>query len=226
MKRPSQFLKNFKMFTFTDNEILTNEKCFDNLYDLYKYRSFKNKLVLVRENKIMYELPLKMISVKWAVALAERSLHFFEEKRPFDNRPRLAIEAAKQWIIDPNIDVVYVNAAYYSADAATAYIHTSAAAAAAADSAYAASATAVDSARAANAADDAAADAHIGSDFGSALPRRISRWAPPRWLSYYSYDQNWSRNKLKEIAEEYILKNTLKHLIIPELSDIIIKYVF
>jgi len=46
-------------------------------------------------------------------------------------------------------------------------------------------------------------------------------------LSYYSYDQkNWSRNKLKEIAEEYLLKNTLKHLIIPELSDIIIKYVF
>ena len=44
--------------------------------------------------------------------------------------------------------------------------------------------------------------------------------------------QNWSRNKLTEIVEEYLnnyrhlLKNTIKHLIIPELSDIIIKYVF
>ena len=45
-----------------------------------------------------------------------------------------------------------------------------------------------------------------------------------------NFIDNWSHNKLKEIGEEYLyyrkdLKNILKHLIIPELSDIIIKYV-
>jgi len=46
------------MFTFTDKEVgslLTDEKCFNDLYDLYMYRNFKNKLVLVFENKIAYE---------------------------------------------------------------------------------------------------------------------------------------------------------------------------
>ena len=82
------------MFTLTDKEVgslLTDEKCFNDLYDLYMYRNFKNKLVLVLEDQIVYELPLKMISVKWAVACAERCLHFFEEERPYDNRPRKAI---------------------------------------------------------------------------------------------------------------------------------------
>ena len=178
------------MFTFTDKEIgslLTDEKCFNDLYDLYKNRIFNNKLVLVLEDQIAYELPLKMISVKWAVACAERCLHSFEEERPNDNRPRLAIEAAKQWIIDQTnttaaddvyTAAVYVDDAAFAANAAASYVS------------YAANNAAV-----------------------------------------YVTEQEWSRNKLKEIVGEYLndyksdLKNTLIRNIIPELSDIIINYV-
>ena len=217
------------MFTFTDNEILTNEKCFDNLYDLYherifyQHNNFKYKIVLVLENKIMYELPLKIISVKWAVALAEKVLHFFEEKKPLDNRPRLAIEAAKRWIIDQTTD---------AADAAAA----SSAAASYAAAFYAAAA--LDN----NVASHAAAVASFAASTAAALDHNVDAalsaevWSSPSFFysseSEHVNQKNWSRNKLKEIGLEYLnnyikdLKNTLKHLIIPEISDIIIKYVF
>jgi len=208
------------MFTFTDKEVgslLTDEKCFNDLYDLYEYRSFNNKLVLVLENRIVYELPLIMISVKWAVAWAERCLHFFEEERPDDNRPRLAIEAAKQWIIDPTS-----NAARVAATASDA----------AADAAASAAAYAADAATAAAYA-AAYADAYyaVNAAFASATAATAAAYAANTNAS----EQEWSRNKLivrvKEIVGEYLndyksdLKNTLIRNIIPELSDIIINYV-
>jgi len=206
------------MFTITDKEVgslLTDEKCFNDLYDLYKNRKFKNKLVLVLENQIAYELPLKMISVKWAVACAEKCLHFFEEKMPDDNRPRKAIEAARQWIIDPTANARVADAAY------DAYAAADDAASVNSYAAYAANAAA--SAAAATANDYVAAVNAAG------------------YAAVYATEQKWSRNKLKEIIGEYLndyksdLKNTLivfvltrvrvRVNIIPELSDIIIKYV-
>ena len=206
------------MFTFTDKKVgrrVTDEKCFNDLYDLYMYRNFKKKLVLVFENKIAYELPLKMISVKWAVACAERSLHIFEEKRPLDDRPRLAIEAAKRWIIDPRTDA----SSYYvqSMGAAT-------------GPAYAAAYTAASAG--ASDGDNAASYAAFAVAYADNTIAVYYANAGAIYNAAYSDQQNWSRNKLKEIVEEYLnnyrhlLKNTLKHLIIPELSDIIIKYVF
>ena len=209
------------MFTFTDNEILTNEKCFDNLYDLYRYHYFTNKLVLVLENKIMYELPLKMISVKWAVALAERSLHMFEEKRPLDNRPRLAIEAAKQWINDPTIDTTVASNDSSNSNDATLYNDDVAASYACYAASCAAATAAVDNAAAAV----SAAVTNVNVNTAYLYNSNVDNFS-------ISEQQNWSRNKLKEIVEEYLnnykhlLKNTIKHLIIPELSDIIIKYIF
>jgi len=212
------------MFTFTDKEVgslLTDEKCFNDLYDLYTYRKFKNKLVLVLEDRIVYELSLKMISVKWAVACAERCLHFFEKKRPNDNSPRKAIEAAKQWIIDPtanaarNATNVYVVAAPVNT------------------AAFSASYSAYEAAAAASAiyASNAATAAYYAATYSAATA----------YYAVYATEQKWSRNKLKEIVGEYIndyksdLKNTLIVLvltrvrvqvnIIPELADIIIKYV-
>jgi len=192
------------MFTFTNKEVgslLTDEKCFNDLYDLYKYKYFKNKLVLVIEDQIVYELPLKMISVKWAVACAEKCLHIFEKARPNDNRPKKAIEAAKQWIIDQTnttaADDVYT-AAVYVDDAANA--------------AYSAAYAASRASHASTSAYYAAVAVANSSDINTA-------------------EQKWSRNKLKEIVGEYIidykndLKNTLIIHIIPELSDIIINYV-
>jgi hypothetical protein len=42
----------------------------------------------------------KKILVMWACDCAERVLRYFEEKRPEDQRPRQAIEAARTWVRD------------------------------------------------------------------------------------------------------------------------------
>ena len=97
-------------------------------------------------------------AVKIAVACAEHVLPFFEKKYPNDKRPRLAIEAALEWIKNPTDEnrakcrtaAAAAYAAYAAAAAAAAY-------AAAAAAAYAAAAYAADAA--ADAA-DAAADAY------------------------------------------------------------------
>jgi len=218
------------MFTITDKEVgslLTDEKCFNDLYDLYydyQYRYYYNKLVLVLENRIVYELPLKMISVKWAVACTEKCLHFFEEERPDDNRPRKAIEAARQWIIDPTINIAVIAAARdHAANAANAVIAASAAAYASA--AASAAAASVNSSYAAAYASRASISAANAADSANAANANAANAAIA--------EQKWSRNKLKEIVGEYIndyksdLKNTLivQVNIIHELSDIIIKYV-
>jgi len=224
------------MFTFTDKKVgslLTDEKCFNDLYDLYKNRKFKNKLVLVLENRIAYELPLKIISVKWAVACAERCLHFFEEKIPDDNRPRKAIEAAQQWIIDQTNATANAARIAYAAVYATQAAHASRADVTAYYAADAAADAARATANAANAASNAAASAYYAANAAANAANAAN--ADSTDLS----EQKWSRNKLKEIVGEYLndyrsdLKNTLIVLgltrvrvhIIPELSDIIIKYV-
>ena len=78
-----------------------------------------------------------------AIFSAELVLHIFEEKYPEDKRPRLAIEAAKKWLVNPSKET----AAAAAAAAAAAY-----AAYAAADAAYAAAAA--DAANAAAAGKD------------------------------------------------------------------------
>lgn len=62
--------------------------------------------LLNRENKIRY-----------AIFSAELVLHLFEKEFPSDKRPRQAIEAAKNYLINKNIDAAY--AAARSAYAAT-----------------------------------------------------------------------------------------------------------
>jgi hypothetical protein len=104
---------------------------------------------LSKENKIHY-----------AIFAAEQVIDIFEKKYPNDNRPRKAIEAAKNYLKDPsaaNKKVAYAaaaaaayaaayatNAAAYAADAAAyaAYAADAAAAYAAAADAYATNATA------------------------------------------------------------------------------------
>lgn len=40
-------------------------------------------------------------NVKWSIACVESVLYIFENQHPNDKRPRKAIEAAKQWLLDP-----------------------------------------------------------------------------------------------------------------------------
>ena len=55
-----------------------------------------------QEMRLIKELPTKKISVEFAIACAERCLKNFEKKYPKDKRPRQAIQAAKNWLKNPN----------------------------------------------------------------------------------------------------------------------------
>ena len=88
---------------------------------------------------VFIRLATKMQNVKWSLLCASKVLHIFEEKYPDNKKPRLALEAAENWINNPNDDTA--NAAYAAASAANAAAYAANAAAyAAASAAYAANA--------------------------------------------------------------------------------------
>ena len=66
-------------------------------------------------NWLITRLLTKENRIKYAIFAAEQVLHIFEDKYPGDSRPRKAIEAAKEYLINPNA------VAIYAADAADAY---------------------------------------------------------------------------------------------------------
>jgi lysyl-tRNA synthetase class I len=84
----------------------------------------------------------KRDSVELAVFAAEQVIKKYEKKYPNDDRPRKAIEAAKEWLKNPTA----AHAAYaaYAADAAHAAYAAAEAAYAAAEAAYAAEAKILD----------------------------------------------------------------------------------
>src|SRR5574343_301003 len=118
-------------------------------------------------------------SVKLAIYVAEMVIHIFEDKNPYDDRPRKAIEAAKSWLAGKSAyaaayayaaaKAAYANAAANAANAA-AY-----AANAAADAAYAA----VDAAYA-NAAANAAAYAANAAAADKSVTDKIESWLRER----------------------------------------------
>ena len=54
------------------------------------------------EMRLVKELPVKAICVRFAIACARRSLSNYEKKYPNDGRPRKAIEAAEAYLKDPS----------------------------------------------------------------------------------------------------------------------------
>lgn len=100
--------------------------------------------------------------VQYAVFAAEQVLHIFEAKYPNDNRPRLAIQAAKDWLINP-CEIAAAHTAAY-ATARTAVIATS----------YATDYAAADAA--ANAA-DAARNAYYAASYAADAAHCAARYA-------------------------------------------------
>jgi len=95
-------------FSFSDNfslgaTLFRWSESYKDPYDAFEYKSeYRKKLCIVSNNIVIRILDTKLISVKWAVACAKHVLHIFEEKYPYDKRPRKAIEAASNWIKDPS----------------------------------------------------------------------------------------------------------------------------
>jgi hypothetical protein len=79
-------------------------------------------------------------AVKIAIYSAELVLHIYEEKYPEDDRPRKAIEAAKEYLETRGTHAAAAADAAHAAHAAAYAAHTAAYAAHAADAAYAAAA--------------------------------------------------------------------------------------
>jgi hypothetical protein len=74
-------------------------------------------------NWFIVRIMTKYDYVSYAVFAAEQVIDIFEKKYPDDNRPRLAIEAAKKYLKNPNSKnkkaaYAAANAAYAAADAA------------------------------------------------------------------------------------------------------------
>jgi hypothetical protein len=119
-------------------------------------------LDLISKNKhrwahwLITRLLTKETRIKYAIFAAEQVLYIFEDKYPEDDRPRKAIEAAKEYLNNPNITHA-ADAAYAAADAAYADAYAAAADAAYADDDAAYAAAAYAAAAAAYADDDAAA---------------------------------------------------------------------
>ena len=108
------------------------------IVDKNKIRSEYNGDYFSWANWLISRALSKIDGVKYAVFAAENVLYIFEKKHPEDSRPREAIEAAKNFISNPNKENAY--AAASAADAA--YAAYAAAAANAANAAYAAYAAA------------------------------------------------------------------------------------
>ena len=124
---------------------------------------FLNKLIennkLDWANWLIVRLMNKKQKVQYAIFAAEQVIHIYEKKYPNDDRPRKAIEAAKNYLNNPSKKTkAAAAAAYAAAYAAAAY---AAAAYAAAAAAYAADA-------AASAADAAASAAAYAADADAA----------------------------------------------------------
>jgi hypothetical protein len=105
----------------------------------------------------------KTLSVRIAVACAEHVLPIYERRKPGDDRPRKASDAAKAWLENP-CEGTRKNAAAAAAAAAAAYAAADAAAAAYADAA-------------ADYAADAAADAaYAAADYAAAARKAERKW--------------------------------------------------
>ena len=102
-------------------------------------------------------------SVELAIYAAEMVIHIFEDKNPYDDRPRKAIEAAKSWLAGKsayaaNDAAASAATAYAVANAANAYAYAAATAASAAAYAASAASYAANAAAYASAADKSVTD--------------------------------------------------------------------
>jgi hypothetical protein len=123
----------------------------------------------------------------FACDCAGHTLHFFEEKHPNDNRPRLAIEASRRTITDQSPDALAARDAARGAAWAAAWD-------AARDAAW-------------GVARDAAWDAAWAAAWAAARDAaRGAAWAAARdaaWAAAWAAETEWQTNRLREIVNPF-----------------------
>jgi hypothetical protein len=164
----------------------------------------------------------KEVQILFAILCAESVLKYFENKYPNDNRPRKAIEAAKNYLKDPsaaNKKVAYAAAYAAAAADAAAYAAAAAAADAYAAAAYAAADAAADAAAyaaaaAADAADDADAAADAADVDAAALAAALALAAADDAADAYAAaaDSNIIFEKLANKAVYLIMNNKVNNI--------------
>ena len=151
--------------------------------DKNKIKSEYNEDYFLWANWLISRALSKIDGVKYAVFAAENVLHIFEKKHPGNNRNRAAIEAAKNFIKNPNKEnaAAYAAAVYNAAAAAyanayaaeaVAFAYTYTSASAIYDAAYAAASASADAAAAAVVYADAA-DAAAAADAADAVAAAV-----------------------------------------------------
>ena len=154
-------------------------KSYKDPYDAYDNRAQNKQLSLIINGVIVEHLDTKLISVRWAIACAERVLPIFERWNSDDKRSRRAIEVAKLWVLEHTKATVFA-----VSDAAAAYE-----AAYDADAAYDATYSVAYATYDVNAHSAAhAAAAHAASTMGASRDAEIQ----------------WQRSQLKKIIKEHL----------------------
>ena len=157
-----------------------------------------------QELRLMREIDVKYVVVRFAVACARRSLHYFEDKHPDDKRPRQAIEAAEEYVKDTTDSAADAARAAMAAEAAA---DAAWAARAAADAAWAAMAAAevAEAAMAAEAAADAAWAARAAADAAWAAEA-----AADAAMAAWAAELKWQRETLDQIIAESFEKKEVE----------------
>lgn len=157
-------------------------------------------------------------SVELAIYAAEMVIHIFEDKNPYDDRPRKAIEAAKSWLAGKSAYAANVNdAAVDAANAAYTYAYASAAsyaANAASAASYAASYASAASYAANAAAYASAADKSVTDKIESWLLERVKHLRRYREAEVGNEVGNWEENKRLERDILMLVRLCLSHGII------------
>jgi hypothetical protein len=146
MKITLKFLEEHKVcqegLDYFKKNFTDDVKC-DYLISVLNYKNKHNW-----SNWLISKLLKKENIIKYAIFSAELVLHIFENKYPEDKRPRKAIDAAKEYLKNPNkktaADAATAAAAAYAAATAAAAAYAAAADASAADTAATAAAAADD----------------------------------------------------------------------------------
>ena len=90
------------------------------------------------EMRLVREIPMKVVAVRFALACAGMVLDKFESKYPDDDRPRKAMEAAKAWLDNPTEANRSAASAAWSAESAARSAESAESAASAASAAWSA----------------------------------------------------------------------------------------